>query len=54
MEWILGIATVLELVVVGVLVVALWQDHVASERRKLWERELQGLTQGEDLTAMTR
>ena len=54
MEWILGIATVLEVIVIGVLVVALWQDHAASEQLKVAERELQGHTAGEELTAMTR
>ena len=54
MEWILGIATVLEVIVIGVLVVALWQDHAASEQRRVSERELRGPTEGEELTAMTR
>jgi hypothetical protein len=54
MEWILGIAALLELLVVGVFVSALWQDRRTSAQRKDWEREARGLSHGEDLRAATR
>jgi hypothetical protein len=54
MEFILAGATVLELLVVGVLVYALWQDHRAEIERREWERQNRTLTHGEDLNALTR
>ena len=53
MELILGVATILEMMVVGVLVLALWQDRKHAER-KAWEDEMRTLTHGEDLNALTR
>jgi len=54
MELILGLATLLEIVVVGVLVYALWQDRREASERQSWEHEMRTLTHGEDLNAMTR
>jgi hypothetical protein len=54
MELILALATVLELMVVGVLVVALWQDHRSGSVRKQWQEDMRTLTQGEELNALTR
>jgi hypothetical protein len=54
MELILALATVLELMVVGVLVLALWQDHRSGSARKQWEDEMRTLTHGEELNALTR
>jgi hypothetical protein len=54
MEVTLGIAVVLEVLVLGVLVVALWQDRRSRTERERWEGEMRGLTHGEDLNAATR
>jgi hypothetical protein len=54
MELILGLATLLEILVIGVLVVALWQDRREASERKQWEKDSGSLTHGEDLNAATR
>lgn len=54
MEWILALATIVELLVVAVLVVALWQDHRARRHRKQWEEDTRARMHGEDLNAITR
>jgi hypothetical protein len=54
MELILALATIVELMVVGVLVFALWQDRRAKAERTGWQDEVRTLRQGEDLNALTR
>jgi len=54
MELILGLATILEVMVVGVLVMALWQDRRHDVAKRDWEDDRASLARGEDPSAQTQ